>query len=79
MPHTQYKRNRTKESKLQPSQPLPTTPWIVVGQVRAVALVVTNAPYPLLSLKNRDKESNYDHQPPERWLCVNALDCEHPH
>ena len=73
----QYKQNRTKESKLQPSQPLLTTLWIIVGQVRVVLIVVTNAPS--LSLKNKDKESNYNHQPLERRLCVNALDCEYPH
>ena len=58
-----------KESKLQPLQLLPTKPCIKVGQDIVVAdVVVINAPYPSLSLKNRT-QVNYNPQP-KRWLCV---------
>ena len=50
---------------------LPTTPCNIVGQGRAVVVVI-NAPYPSLSLKNRPKESNYNHQPPKWQLCINT-------
>lgn len=60
--------NQAKERKLQQSsQLLPTTPWIVVGQVG----ILSSTPFPSLSLRNVTRE-NYIHQPPERWLCVNA-------
>ena len=57
--HRNHKQNRTKGSKLQPSQLLSTTPCLVDGQVRVVvvAMVVINAHFPSLSLKkNRTKE-----------------------
>ena len=53
------KQNRTTSGKLQPSQPLPTTLHIVVGQVRVVDMVVVGiyASYPSLSLECGTKES----------------------
>ena len=62
VPHSNYKQNRPRESKLQPSQLLPTAPCIIVGQGKVVVVaVVINAPYPSLSLKYRTKV-NYNHQ-----------------
>ena len=59
--HSNYKQNRARESKLQPSQLLPTTPCIVVDQGKVVVVaVVINAPYPSLSLKNRTKVNYSD-------------------
>ena len=48
------------------------TPCIVVGQGRVVVvvMVVSNAHYPSFSLKNKPKKVSYNHQLPERWLCV---------
>ena len=34
LPHIKYKHNKARKSELQPSQLLPTTPCILVGQVK---------------------------------------------
>lgn len=73
--HRNHKQNRTKGSKLQPSQLLSTTPCLVDGQVRVVvvAMVVINAHFFSLSLKKVEpKKVDYKHRPPKRWMCVNS-------
>ena len=72
--HSDYKQNKTNKSKAHPSQPLPTPPSIIVGQVRVVVVVVVNqcTLSLLISPKIEPKKVNYNHEPPEQWLCVNA-------
>ena len=62
-----YKQNRTKESKLQPpSLPPPTTPSIIIQQNRVVVVVVViNGLYPS---KTEPKNLNHNHQPPIQWV-----------
>ena len=66
MPHSSYKQDRTKESRLQLTQQLPTTRYIIVGQGRvAVVMVVINSTYPSLYLQDRIKEC-------PTTMCVNG-------
>jgi hypothetical protein len=58
-------------------QTLQGAPCIDVWHVRVVVVVfvvvvVINAPDPLYPSKIEPKKSNYNHQPPKQWLCVNA-------
>jgi hypothetical protein len=54
--HISTNKNRTKESKLQSLQLLPTT-CILVGQGRVVVLVgIINAPYLILFLKKQNQK-----------------------
>ena len=72
VPHSNYKQWEAKKVNYNPSQPLPTTPCIVVGQVRVVlvSLVVINAPYPS---KIEPKKVNYNHQPPSIYQCGSGI------
>lgn len=65
--HGSYRKNTTKESEVQPSQPLPPISCIVV-----MLVVVIKAPY-LSSLKNRAKQSKLQ---PSTTVLVAV--CRHP-
>ena len=55
-------------------QVLPTTPCVMIGQVRVVMVVIIiNKPSPFLPIWIRTKEVNYNHQPRKWYLYVNAL------
>lgn len=70
MPHSNYKQTkRAKETKLQTPQPLPTTPYIVVGQVRVLmVLVAINVHFSSLPFKLKPQKLNYNHQAPKEFL-----------